>query len=152
MAMRSLPVLALATVAQTSALAFVGSTRPLAAAPRGRPSRTPSIQMSTKGFVITGGAGGVGYAYADELVRRGHWVVICDVKDPEPAVQARLLISLCISNGIGMHGFVKSFQGLACDDFSRNVKDGFVNLSSCPFHCRQSVKSTRAASAVCTAR
>jgi len=44
--------------------------------------------MSTKGFVITGGAGGVGYAYADELVRRGHWVVICDVKDPEPAVQA----------------------------------------------------------------
>jgi NAD(P)-dependent dehydrogenase (short-subunit alcohol dehydrogenase family) len=44
--------------------------------------------MSTRGFVITGGAGGVGYAYADELMRRGHWVVICDVKDPEPAVQA----------------------------------------------------------------
>ena len=29
---------------------------------------TSSITMSTKGFVITGGAGGVGYAYADELV------------------------------------------------------------------------------------
>jgi chlorophyll(ide) b reductase len=43
---------------------------------------------SPKGVVITGGAAGVGWAYADELMRRGHWVVICDVKDPEPAVAA----------------------------------------------------------------
>jgi len=43
---------------------------------------------SPKGVVITGGAGGVGYAYADEFLARGHWVVICDVKDPEPAVMA----------------------------------------------------------------
>ncbi len=51
-------------------------------------SELASLRMSTRGVVITGGAGGVGYAYADEFVRRGHWVVICDVKDPEPAVQA----------------------------------------------------------------
>jgi len=38
--------------------------------------------------VVTGGAGGVGYAYADSFMKRGHWVVICDVKDPEPAVRA----------------------------------------------------------------
>jgi chlorophyll(ide) b reductase len=38
--------------------------------------------------VITGAAGGVGYAYAEEFLRRGHWVVICDVKDPAPAVEA----------------------------------------------------------------
>jgi len=44
--------------------------------------------MSTRGIVITGGAGGVGYAYADEFMRRGHWVVICDVKDPAQAVDA----------------------------------------------------------------
>lgn len=44
--------------------------------------------MSSKGVVITGGAGGVGYAYADTLMREGHWVVICDVKDPAPAVAA----------------------------------------------------------------
>ena len=44
------------------------------------------ILMSTRGFVITGAAGGVGYAYADELMARGHWVVICDVKDPSDAV------------------------------------------------------------------
>jgi len=48
--------------------------------------RAAAAVMSSKGFVITGGAGGVGYAYADELVRQGHWVVICDVKDPASAV------------------------------------------------------------------
>lgn len=46
------------------------------------------VTTAPKGFVITGGAAGVGWAYADELMRRGHWVVICDVKDPEPAVAA----------------------------------------------------------------
>ena len=41
-----------------------------------------------KGVVITGGAGGVGYAYADELLGLGHAVVICDVKDPVAPVKA----------------------------------------------------------------
>jgi chlorophyll(ide) b reductase len=36
--------------------------------------------------VITGGAAGVGFAYADEFLARGHRVVICDVKDPSTAV------------------------------------------------------------------
>ncbi|KAJ8611975.1 hypothetical protein CTAYLR_004365 [Chrysophaeum taylorii] len=40
------------------------------------------------GVVVTGGAAGVGYAYADEFLRRGHRVVICDVKDPAAAVEA----------------------------------------------------------------
>jgi hypothetical protein len=31
------------------------------------------------GVVITGGAGGVGFAYADEFLSRGHRVVICDI-------------------------------------------------------------------------
>mmetsp|Transcript_8235 Transcript_8235/g.14992 ORF Transcript_8235/g.14992 Transcript_8235/m.14992 type:complete len:328 (+) Transcript_8235:3-986(+) len=35
------------------------------------------------GIVITGGANGVGYAYADEFLSRGHSVVICDVADLE---------------------------------------------------------------------
>jgi len=50
--------------------------------------RPGEVAMSTRGIVITGGAGGVGYAYADEFMRRGHWVVICDVKDPAQAVDA----------------------------------------------------------------
>ncbi|KAL9139634.1 Chlorophyll(ide) b reductase NOL, partial [Amphidinium carterae] len=40
------------------------------------------------GVVITGGAAGVGYAYADVLLRGGHQVTICDVKDPAEAVAA----------------------------------------------------------------
>ena len=38
--------------------------------------------------MITGGAGGVGYAYADELLSLGHKVVVCDVKDPVAPVEA----------------------------------------------------------------
>ena len=44
--------------------------------------------LPPQGVVITGGAGGVGYAYADSFMARGHNVVICDVKDPEAAVAA----------------------------------------------------------------
>ena len=44
--------------------------------------------LPPKGVVITGGANGVGYAYADSFMRRGHNVVICDVKDPASAVAA----------------------------------------------------------------
>ena len=63
-----------------------------------------SIAMSTRGVVITGGAGGVGYAYADTLMRMGHWVVICDVKDPAPAVRA---LEEKHAGGIGrVHGTV----------------------------------------------
>jgi len=40
------------------------------------------------GVVITGGAAGVGFAYADEFLKRGHRVVICDVKDPALALAA----------------------------------------------------------------
>ena len=37
---------------------------------------------------MTGGANGVGYAYADSFMKRGHSVVICDVKDPAAAIAA----------------------------------------------------------------
>ena len=49
----------------------------------------PNIDgMPARGVVITGGAGGVGYAYADSFMQRGHQIVICDVRDPEAAVAA----------------------------------------------------------------
>jgi len=44
------------------------------------------------GVVITGGSNGVGFAYADEFLKRGHAVVICDIKDtalPVKALQLR---------------------------------------------------------------
>lgn len=42
------------------------------------------------GVVITGGAGGVGFAYADEFLRLGHRVVICDVS-PKISTAAEVL-------------------------------------------------------------
>ena len=61
----------------------------------GPPSSYPlRLQMSAVnthdafGVMITGGAGGVGYAYADEMLRLGHKVVICDVRDCTPAVES----------------------------------------------------------------
>jgi chlorophyll(ide) b reductase len=43
--------------------------------------------------VITGAAGGVGYAYADEFLASGLKVVICDIspkiKDAEAALRAK---------------------------------------------------------------
>ncbi|KAL1530922.1 hypothetical protein AB1Y20_001813 [Prymnesium parvum] len=67
--------------------ALVGGPAARLTLPTGRPVARASLSMSSKGVVITGGAGGVGYAYADELMRLGHWVVICDVKDPSSAVE-----------------------------------------------------------------
>ena len=40
------------------------------------------------GVVITGGANGVGFAYASEFMDRGYDVVICDVKDCTAAASA----------------------------------------------------------------
>lgn len=40
------------------------------------------------GVVITGAAGGVGFAYAGEFMDRGYDVVICDVKDCSTAAKA----------------------------------------------------------------
>ena len=62
---------------------------------------------SPKGVVITGGAGGVGYAYADEFLARGHWVVICDVKDPADAVAALRAKHASVPNA--------KIEGCVCD-------------------------------------
>eukprot|EP00747_Dinoflagellata_sp_TGD_P192286 gnl/TRDRNA2_/TRDRNA2_56916_c0_seq1.p1 gnl/TRDRNA2_/TRDRNA2_56916_c0~~gnl/TRDRNA2_/TRDRNA2_56916_c0_seq1.p1 ORF type:complete len:434 (+),score=78.58 gnl/TRDRNA2_/TRDRNA2_56916_c0_seq1:97-1398(+) len=49
----------------------------------------PDVEnMSPRGVVITGGANGVGWAYADSFMKRGHSVVICDIQDPAEAVAA----------------------------------------------------------------
>ena len=56
------------------------------------PSPTkPSLSLLAApngGVVITGSAGGVGYAYAAEFLDRGYDVVICDVKDCSTAAEA----------------------------------------------------------------
>ena len=52
------------------------------------PPSDGELPSGSFGAVITGGAAGVGYAYADEFLRRGHKVMICDIKDPASAVAA----------------------------------------------------------------
>lgn len=47
-----------------------------------------TLNMANGGVVITGSAGGVGYAYAGEFMDRGYDVVICDVKDCTAAARA----------------------------------------------------------------
>jgi chlorophyll(ide) b reductase len=47
-----------------------------------------SALYMTGGVVITGGAAGVGFAYAGEFMDRGYNVVICDVKDSSNAAAA----------------------------------------------------------------
>ncbi|EED90452.1 predicted protein [Thalassiosira pseudonana CCMP1335] len=47
-----------------------------------------SMSMPDGGVVITGSAGGVGFAYAGEFMDRGYDVVICDVKDCSAAAKA----------------------------------------------------------------
>eukprot|EP00593_Proboscia_inermis_P006577 CAMPEP_0171322646 /NCGR_PEP_ID=MMETSP0816-20121228/115090_1 /TAXON_ID=420281 /ORGANISM="Proboscia inermis, Strain CCAP1064/1" /LENGTH=343 /DNA_ID=CAMNT_0011821175 /DNA_START=424 /DNA_END=1455 /DNA_ORIENTATION=- len=67
--------------------AFVTKTNPFSrqnihVAMRKSSSRSGmSMSTSNGGVVITGGAGGVGFAYAGEFMDRGYDVVICDVKD-----------------------------------------------------------------------
>lgn len=50
--------------------------------------RHAPLYASQPGVVITGAAGGVGFAYAGEFMDRGYDVVICDVKDCSAAAQA----------------------------------------------------------------
>jgi chlorophyll(ide) b reductase len=67
------------------ALSGVAGFAPISA-PNSRPSSTSL--SANGGVVITGSAGGVGWAYAGEFMDRGYDVVICDVKDCAVAAAA----------------------------------------------------------------
>ncbi|KAJ1461365.1 hypothetical protein M885DRAFT_507306 [Pelagophyceae sp. CCMP2097] len=71
-------------VLRESPLDFIGNILEKAAAP----PADDVLPKGSFGVVITGGAAGVGYAYADEFLRRGHRVMICDVRDPAAPVAA----------------------------------------------------------------
>jgi hypothetical protein len=55
---------------------------------RSSSTSSSALNMSNGGVVITGSAGGVGFAYAGEFMDRGYDVVICDVKDCTAAAKA----------------------------------------------------------------
>lgn len=88
--MRSLPLVFVACLA-LSASAF----SPVSWMPSNIPASKTSVRASTElsmagqgGVVITGSAGGVGFAYAGEFMDRGYDVVICDVRDCSSAAGA----------------------------------------------------------------
>jgi NAD(P)-dependent dehydrogenase (short-subunit alcohol dehydrogenase family) len=56
--------------------------------PSARAASALSMATEDGGVVITGSAGGVGFAYAGEFMDRGYDVVICDVKDCSSAAEA----------------------------------------------------------------
>jgi len=68
--------------------AFVSNSRPLPSFSMGSARKSSALEMSAGGVVITGSAGGVGFAYAGEFMDRGYDVVICDVKDCSTAAKA----------------------------------------------------------------
>lgn len=65
-----------------------GFTAPLTPSVTSPRSSTSLNAMPDGGVVITGSAGGVGFAYAGEFMDRGYDVVICDVKDCAAAAKA----------------------------------------------------------------
>ena len=70
----------------TSVAAFApGNPRSMA---RSSSASALSMAMPDGGVVITGAAGGVGFAYAGEFMDRGYDVVICDVRDCTAAAKA----------------------------------------------------------------
>jgi hypothetical protein len=75
--------------------AQVGAFAPVSLKPSSRTadginaaSSSSALSMSNGGIVVTGAAGGVGFAYAGEFMDRGYDVVICDVRDCSTAAAA----------------------------------------------------------------
>merc|ERR1740136_410424 len=79
--MRSSIVFLLTAVLQVNGFVDLGS-RFTPNRSSGISSSSSSLSMSAEGgVVITGGANGVGFAYAGEFMDRGYNVVICDIQD-----------------------------------------------------------------------
>lgn len=68
----------------TTSQQWVSNSRSLAT----RRQSASGLTMSAGGVVVTGGANGVGFAYAGEFMDRGYDVVICDVQDCTAAAKS----------------------------------------------------------------
>ena len=89
-------------------------------------STSSQLEMSAGGVVITGAAGGVGYAYAGEFMDRGYNVVICDVKDCSAAAKA---LASQHTNGTVFHTKCDVSNAQAVEALGKFAKDnlGTVN-------------------------
>ena len=79
--------------------------------------------MPDGGVVITGSAGGVGFAYAGEFMDRGYDVVICDVKDCTTAAKA---LSARHPNGNVYHTKCDVSDASSCEKLGQFAYSGGV--------------------------
>ena len=81
--------------------------------------------MPDGGVVITGSAGGVGFAYAGEFMDRGYDVVICDVKDCTTAAKA---LSARHPNGNVYHTKCDVSDASSCEKLGQFAKNKLGNI------------------------
>merc|ERR1719203_2250154 len=90
-----------------------------------RPSTTSLNAMPDGGVVITGSAGGVGFAYAGEFMERGYDVVICDVKDCTAAAKA---LTARHPNGNVYHTKCDVSDASSCEKLGKFASDKLGNI------------------------
>jgi chlorophyll(ide) b reductase len=91
-----------------------------------RPESSTSINaMPDGGVVITGSAGGVGFAYAGEFMDRGYDVVICDVKDCRTAAKA---LAARHPNGRVFHTQCDVSDASSCEKLGAFAKEKLGNI------------------------
>jgi NAD(P)-dependent dehydrogenase (short-subunit alcohol dehydrogenase family) len=81
--------------------------------------------MPDGGVVITGSAGGVGFAYAGEFMDRGYDVVICDVKDCAAAAKA---LTARHPNGNVFYTKCDVSDPKSCEALGKFAKDKLGNI------------------------
>ena len=101
---------------------LVGAFAPIAvpSTPATPSSSSQLAAMPDGGVVITGSAGGVGFAYAGEFMDRGYDVVICDVKDCEAAAAS---LTARHPNGKVFHTKCDVSDASSCEALGEFAKD-----------------------------
>mmetsp|Transcript_44090 Transcript_44090/g.92734 ORF Transcript_44090/g.92734 Transcript_44090/m.92734 type:complete len:332 (-) Transcript_44090:1486-2481(-) len=81
--------------------------------------------MPDGGVVVTGSAGGVGFAYAGEFMDRGYDVVICDIKDCSVAAKA---LTARHPNGKVYHTTCDVSDASSCEKLGEFAKQKLGNI------------------------
>ena len=92
-------------------------------------TKTPTAltALPDGGVVITGSAGGVGFAYAGEFMDRGYDVVICDVKDCAAAAKA---LTARHPNGRVFYTKCDVSDAKSCEELGKFAKEKLGNIGA----------------------
>jgi chlorophyll(ide) b reductase len=120
--MKSVSIIFLGLAAAPFCNGFTAPLTPSVASPR---SSSSLAAMPDGGVVITGSAGGVGFAYAGEFMDRGYDVVICDVKDCTAAAKA---LTARHPNGRVFHTKCDVSDAKSCEKLGEFAKEKLGNI------------------------